>query len=378
MAVRERRTFPLVPRRRLTGLPFGDLPSRRRGHGSDVIGTRLYEPGDPVSTIDWFATARLSAASGDDFVVRDRAADEAPRVALVVDRRPAMGLYPAPLPWLSKRDAVREAVASIVMSAAAARADIASLDFAGGEAWWLPPGRRERPWLVAERQGDATPFDAPDDSVERSLAFLGRRRAGLPDGSFVFVLSDMLVPVAPETWLDAIGHGWDVVPVVIQDPVWEQSFPAVGGVAVPVADPRDGGHALVRLSRREAARRCDENEQRHARLLGELELALDLRAVAIGTSDPFEIDRAFLEWAEARRRSRWEHRCESGSPSSPSPLPRSRRCSCSGGASRRPCPRPRSRRFRRTRGSTRRRSRSAIASTPRRRPDRSRRRRPRP
>ena len=306
MAVRERRTFPLVPRRRLTGLPFGDLPSRRRGHGSDVIGTRLYEPGDPVSTIDWFATARLSAASGDDFVVRDRAADEAPRVALVVDRRPAMGLYPAPLPWLSKRDALREAAASIVASAAAARADIASLDFAGGEAWWLPPGRRERPWLVAERQGDATPFDAPDDSVERSLAFLGRRRTGLPGGSFVFVLSDLLVPVAPETWLDASGHGWDVVPVVIQDPVWEQSFPAVGGVVVPVADPRSGGHALVRLSRREAARRRVENEQRHARLLGELD-SLGLRAVAIGTSDPFEIDRAFLEWAEERRRSRWEH-----------------------------------------------------------------------
>src|SRR5216683_6220206 len=129
MAVRERRTFPLVPRRRPTGLPFGDLPSRRRGSGSDIIGTRIYVPGDPVSTIDWFATARLSAASGgDEFVVRDRAADEAPRVALVVDRRPAMGLYPAALPWLSKRDALREAVTAIVTSAAAARADIAALD----------------------------------------------------------------------------------------------------------------------------------------------------------------------------------------------------------------------------------------------------------
>jgi len=215
-----------------------------------------------------------------------------------------MGLYPAPLPWLSKRDALREAAASIVASAAAARADIASLDFAGGEAAWLPPGRRERPWLVAERQGGDTPFDAPEDSVERSLAFLGRRRADLPGGSFVFVLSDLLVPVAPETWLDAIGHGWDVVPVVVQDPVWERSFPAVGGVAVPVADPRSGRVSVVRLSRREATRRRDEHERRHARILGELD-SLGLRAVDVGTSDPFEIDRAFLEWAEERRRSRW-------------------------------------------------------------------------
>ena len=307
MSVRERRTFPLVPRRRPSGLPFGDLPSRRRGHGSEVIGTRLYEPGDPVSTIDWFATARLSSATGgDEFIVRDRAADEAPRVALVVDRRPAMGLYPAPLPWLSKRDAIREAVASIVASAAAARADIASLDFAGGETAWLPPGRRDRAWLVAERQGGETPFDAPDDSVERALEFLGRRRTDLPVGSFVFVVSDFLAPVAPETWLDASAHGWDVVPVVIQDPVWERSFPGVGGVAVPVAAPRGGRPALVRLSRREATRRRDENEARHARLLAELD-SLGLRAVDVGTSDPFEIDRAFLEWAEERRRSRWAH-----------------------------------------------------------------------
>ncbi len=306
MAVRERRTFPLVPRRRPTGLPFGDLPSRRRGHGSDVIGTRPYAPGDPVSTIDWFATARLSAASGgDEFVVRDRASDEAPRVALVVDRRPAMGLYPPSLPWLSKRDALREAVTAIVASAAAARADIGAVDFAGGEPWWLPPGRRDRPWLIAEREGDATPFDAPEDTVERALAFLGRRRTDLPLGSFVFVLSDLLAPPPPEAWLDAAGHGWDLVPVVIQDPLWERSFPDVGGVAVPVADPRTGTVSLVRLSRREARRRRAANEERHARLVAELG-SVGLRPVIVETSDPNAIDGAFLEWAEERRRSRWE------------------------------------------------------------------------
>jgi uncharacterized protein (DUF58 family) len=306
MAVRERRTFPLVPRRRPTGLPFGDLPSRRRGHGSDVIGTRPYAPGDPVSTIDWFATARLSAASGgDEFVVRDRAADEAPRVALVVDRRPAMGLYPPPLPWLSKRDALQEAVAAIVASAAAARADIGAVDFAGEGPWWLPPGRRDRPWLIAEREGDATPFDAPEDTVERALAFLGRHRTDLPPGSFVFVLSDLLAPPPPEAWLDAAGHGWDLVPVVIQDPLWERSFPDVGGVAVPVADPRTGTVSLVRLSRREARRRRTANEERHARLVAELG-SVGLRPVTVETSDPSAIDGAFLEWAEERRRSRWE------------------------------------------------------------------------
>jgi len=303
--VGERRTFPLVPRRRLTGLPFGDLPSRRRGHGSDVIGNRPYEPGDPVGSIDWFASARLSAASGgDEFVVRDRAADEAPRVALVVDRRPAMSLYPATLPWLSKRDALREAVSAIVASAAAARADLAALDYGEGDAWWLAPGRRDRPWLIAEREGGETPFRAPEDTLEQAFAFLARRRTDLPGGSFVFVLSDFLGGPSPEAWQGAVGHDWDLVPVVIQDPVWEQSFPAVGGVAVPFADPRGGGVELVRLSRRQADRRGAENEQRHARLLAELE-SFGLQPVPIGTSDPGGVDAAFIEWAENRRRSRW-------------------------------------------------------------------------
>ena len=34
-----------------------------------------------------------------------------------------------------------------------------------------------------------------------------------------------------------LAAGWDVVPVVVQDPVWERSFPDVGGVTLPLADP---------------------------------------------------------------------------------------------------------------------------------------------
>ncbi len=304
MPARERQTFPLVPRRRLVGLPFGDLPSRRRGHGSDVIGTRPYEIGDPVSTIDWFATARLSAATGrDEFIVRDHASDEAPRVAIVCDRRPAMGIYDASLPWLSKPRALLEATAAIVASAVAARADVASLDFAEDEPYWLPPGRRDTPWLIYDRQ-EAASFRADEDNLEQALAFLGRLHSDLPTGSFVFVLSDFLVPPRADAWLDAAAHGWDVVPVVIQDPVWEQSFPEVGGVVVPIADPRAGVAQLVRLTRREAEKRRHNHEAHLQALLSEL-VSLDLEPVLLGTSDPHEVDRAFVQWAEVRRQSRW-------------------------------------------------------------------------
>ena len=302
--MRERQAFPLVPRRRLVGLPFGDLPSRRRGHGSDVIGTRPYEIGDPVSTIDWFASARLSAATGrDEFIVRDHAADEAPRVVLVCDRRPAMGIYESPLPWLSKPRVVEEVTAALVLSALAARADVASLDFADGNAYWLPPGRRDVPWLVQERLSSAA-YDAPQDNLVEACRFLGRLHSDLPTGTFVFVVSDFLVPPPTDMWLDAVARGWDAVPVIVQDPVWEQSFPDVGSVALPIRDPDGGSTELVRLSRREARQLRARNEARLARLREEL-VALDLEPVVLGTSDPFEIDRAFVEWAELRRMSRW-------------------------------------------------------------------------
>src|SRR3954454_10722604 len=117
MPVRNRSTFPLVPRYRLSGLPFGGSPSLRRGHGTDVAGSRAYMRGDPISTIDWRASARLSTARGrDEFVVRERYAEEAPRVVVFADRRPSMGVYGSPFPWLSKPDATRSATELIVRS----------------------------------------------------------------------------------------------------------------------------------------------------------------------------------------------------------------------------------------------------------------------
>jgi hypothetical protein len=213
-----------------------------------------------------------------------------------------MGIYETPFPWLSKPAVIAEATAALVASAIVARADVASLDYGERDAHWLPPGRKDVPWLVQERQATAG-FDAVEDNVTIALTFLAQLR-DLPTGTFVFVLSDFLVPPPPEVWLDAAARGWDLVPVVIQDPVWEQSFPAVGSVALPVADPTSGRTEVVRLSRHEARELRTRNEQRLEQLLAEL-VSLDLEPVLLGTSDPFEIDRAFVEWAELRRASRW-------------------------------------------------------------------------
>jgi hypothetical protein len=93
---------------------------------------------------------------------------------------------------------------------------------------------------------------------------------------------------------------WDVVPVVVQDPVWEQSFPAVAGVLIPFAPSGGGESALVRLTSAEVAALRREHEERLARLL-RLFRGAGFDPLVLGTSSPTEVDTAFLRWAERRR-----------------------------------------------------------------------------
>ena len=293
-------TFPLAPRRRFAGLPFGGMTSVRRGTGSDVAGSRPYRPGDDAHAIDWAASARLSSAHGaDEFIVREYLAEEAPRVVVLSDRRPAMSLFPKPLPWLDKPEAMRQAAGLIAEATLAARGFFGYLDLGGDEEQWVPP-RTHHDLPDAALAGS---FDASEDNLERALTFLAETQPVLPRGTFVFVLSDFLMPFADERWIAAIERGWDLVPVVIQDPLWERSFPDVGGVALPFLDHTSGGFVSVRLTDREAAWMRDENERRSAELLARFR-TLDLGPVLVTTSDRGDIFQAFLEWADERIVSR--------------------------------------------------------------------------
>jgi uncharacterized protein (DUF58 family) len=300
-----RRTFPLVPRRRLQGTPFGERQSARRGRGADVAGTRPYVPGDPVATIDWFASARLSSATGgDEFVVRESYAEEAPRVLLVVDRTPSMAIYGAGSPWLDKPAAVAAAAEAIGRSAAQARAELGSADAAGGRQHVYSPGAIA-PRHILDRVRRA-PYDAPPGSLARTLGALLKRRAELPQGTFVFILSDFLEALGPALQTRLRTALWDVVPVVVQDPTWEQSFPDIPGVVVPYVLPGDGEQQDVRLSRAEVAARRRANESRLADRLRRFR-AHGFDPVVLGTAAPVAVDAAFLAWAkrrELRRRRR--------------------------------------------------------------------------
>jgi uncharacterized protein (DUF58 family) len=293
-------TFPLAPRRRFAGLPFGGMTSVRRGMGSDVAGSRPYRPGDDARSIDWAASARLSSAHGaDEFIVREYLAEEAPRVVVLSDRRPAMSLFPRPLPWLDKPEAMRQAGGLIVEATLAARGFFGYLDLGGEEEQWVPP--RTHHDLPAPALAGS--FDAPEDNLAHAFKFLAETQPTLPAGTFVFVLSDFLMPFDDEAWIAAIERRWDIVPVVIQDPVWERSFPDVGGVVLPFLDHTSGRFVTVRLTDREAASMRDDNERRAAELLARFR-TYDLGPVLVTTSDRNDIFHAFLEWADERIVSR--------------------------------------------------------------------------
>jgi uncharacterized protein (DUF58 family) len=288
--------FPLIPRRRVLGLAFGGVRSVRRGIGSDVASTREYRPGDDVAWMDWAASARLSAARGsDEFIIRERFADEAPRVVVLADRRPSMSIQASKLRTLDKPQAIVTALDLIGQSALAARSLTGYLDYADGEPYWRPPRTESR---AAPGTFDRD-FHAPDDTVTAGLQFLGEHRRDLPTQAFVFVLSDFIVPPDLDAWQRALEHRWELVPVIIQDPHWERTFPDVGGISIPYADPGRGGISPIYVTRREARALRLEHELRYHDLIRGFR-SLGIEAVAVDTHDLGDMLGAFLRWADLR------------------------------------------------------------------------------
>jgi hypothetical protein len=257
-----------------------------------------------MDAIDWAASARLSTARGsDEFLVRERFAEEAPRVVIVCDRRPQMAYYSSPLPWLDKPLAMRHVVELILASAGAAGGFVGYLDYADGNPHWRQPKGERKMIELKDPRLWSSEFNGPPDWLERSIAHLGEHPRAVSAGTFVFVLSDFVPAPSKEMWLTAVEHRWDIVPVVIQDPTWEQSFPDVSGIVVSLRNPRTGRVVPVRLRAKEAAARKAANEERVRDLL-ETFRVLDIDPILVSSSDPAEILAPFLVWTDLRRTRR--------------------------------------------------------------------------
>jgi Protein of unknown function DUF58 len=288
-------SFPLLSRRRGTGLIGGGRRSVHRGSGFEIVSSRPYRRGDSVRAIDWKASARVSSARhADEFIVREHFAEDRPRVVVVVDRRPSMALYPEGLPWLHKPAAVVAAGRMIVESAVAADGFPGYLDLADTHRpHWRPPTRQENAAEIRDRDLGRSSYTGPPDTLVQALRHLERSRAVVPPGSFVFLLSDFLVPPPPSAWRVGLALGWDIVPVVVQDPTWEQSFPPVSGFLLPLDQP-------VRLTRGEAEARREANERRLAAML-ETFAVHEVDPVLLSSAAPVDVLAAFIRWHERRR-----------------------------------------------------------------------------
>ena len=297
-------TFPLVSRRRLIGLAFGSMHGARRGSGSDIAGSRAYVSGDDPHRIDWASSARLSAArASEEFVVREYLADEAPRVVVCLDRRSGMSLCPPGMPFLHKAAAAEVARGLIEASVAESRGLVGRLEHERpGVVDWCPPTSGRRHMTLAEH---ALPErDEPADGITEMFDFLALHRRQVPSASFVFVVSDFLEPTPLATWEWALDRGWDIVPVVVQDPVWEQRFPDVDRVVAPLVGS-DGRVRMVRLSAGESRAWCERHEARLAGLVDGLR-SLGVEPVLIGRDDREHVFEAFLSWS-AERQAAWGH-----------------------------------------------------------------------
>jgi uncharacterized protein (DUF58 family) len=297
-------TFPLVSRRRLIGLAFGSMHGARRGSGSDIAGSRAYVPGDDPHRIDWASSARISAArASDEFLVREYLADEAPRVVVCLDRRPGMSLCPPEMPFLRKAEAAEVARGLIEASVAESRGLVGRLEHERpGVVDWCPPTSGRRNITLAEHV--LPERDASADGITGMFEFLTLHRRQVPSASFVFVVSDFLEETPLETWESALDRGWDIVPVVVQDPVWEQGFPDVDRIVTPLVGS-DGRVRLVRLGKGESRALRERHEARLAALVDGLR-SLGIEPVLIGSDDREDVFEAFLSWS-AERQAAWGH-----------------------------------------------------------------------
>ena len=143
----------------------------------------------------------------------------------------------------------------------------------------------------------------PPTRLTRGLHHLVAQRRDLPAGTFVFVISDFLERPSRDDWLLVLERRFEIVPVIVQDPIWEQSFPDVSGAAVPFADATTGRVTLAALREDEAAERREENETRFRELVREFHgLAMD--PVVVSSHEHRDVVFSFLSWADQRLMTR--------------------------------------------------------------------------
>ena len=245
---------------------------------------------------------------------------------IVVDRRPEMALYPRDLPWLHKPAAVRAAART---SPRAPSTSAASSATSTARATGRDPARPSGNRRVHNRASGSRPPRADRRRSSRRLLAPGRHRragAGLSrrpcaarsrSAAFVFVSSDFIAPTPLAAWMRAVEQGWDVCPVIIQDPAGSRASRRSTASSSASSTPR-GRTRRVRLSADEVAGGAAQRGAAPASLRDFFRLGLDPSSSTMRAEDGPSAPR----WAEmlaSSRAGRREERPDAGSARRGSP-----------------------------------------------------------
>ncbi len=174
--------LPLIAKTVADGFLHGLQQSHQRGIGIEFSQYRSYEPGDPLSRIDWKLFAR-----SDRYFVREAERESEIAMWFVLDASASMNLTPEGKPgaW-SKFEYGRHLLATLSYIGQQQGDHIGLLALSGERQYLLPPGSGERHWhrllkeLTAVRSGSSFP-----DASQVKTAIERLQKTGL-----IFIISD--------------------------------------------------------------------------------------------------------------------------------------------------------------------------------------------
>ena len=176
------RNLPLIAKTVADGFLHGLQQSHQRGTGIEFSQYRAYEPGDPLSRIDWKLFAR-----SDRYFVREAERESEIAMWFVLDASASMQLAPDGKPgaW-SKFEYGRHLLATLSYIGQLQGDHVGLLALSGDRQSLLPPGSGERHWhrllkeLATLKSGDRFP-----DAATVKTAIERLQKTGL-----VFIISD--------------------------------------------------------------------------------------------------------------------------------------------------------------------------------------------